>query len=321
MKLYQPLAILLAFCLAGCSFGGTDQETTIPTVVTEAPTTVIPTTPSEVPTTAPETQATEPAQIETAPPQVIVQPEPGDEDFVKVKTYIPDIIVELRYATENNFTSQIIYDFSDVWLRYGTVKKLACVQGELKESGLSLKIWDGFRPPSAQFKLWNVCPNPTYVSDPNKGFSSHSRGNTVDITLVDTGGTELVMPTGFDDFSKLADRDYSDCTAEAASNALFLENLMIKQGFRPYSGEWWHFTDTQTYPVEEMFEPIAPATYYADCIEFIVLQTQPCTVSDEITKIRAGEQFQAVAQHGDYTFVEYNGLFGYVMRKNIQPSA
>lgn len=328
MKLHQLPAILLAFCLAGCSFGGIGHETrsphvetTIPAVETESPSTVIPTAPLELPTTPSETQspATEPTQSETAPPQAIVQPKPDDEDFVKVKSYIPDIIVDLRYAAENNFTSQKIYDFSDVWLRYGTVKKLALVQEELKKSGLCLKIWDGFRPPSAQFKLWNVCPDPTYVSDPNNGFSSHSRGNTVDITLVDAGGTELTMPTGFDDFSKLADRDYSDCTAEAASNALLLEELMIKHGFRPYSGEWWHFTDTQSYPVDELFEPIASATYYADCNEYIRLRTKPSSTSDVITKILAGEQFQIAAQQGDYTFIEYNGLFGYVMSKYIQP--
>ena len=129
------------------------------------------------------------------------------------------------------------------------------VQEELKQSGLYLKIWDGFRPVSAQFRLWEVCPDPVYVADPNEGFSSHSRGNTVDITLVTEDGTEVVMPTGFDDFSALADRDYSDCGIEAAANALFLEECMTEHGFSPYFGEWWHFSDTQSYPVEQDFEP------------------------------------------------------------------
>ena len=128
-------------------------------------------------------------------------------------------------------------------------------QETLVESGLSLKLWDGFRPPSAQFKLWEICPDPTYVANPNNGFSSHSRGNTVDITVVDSNGFELEMPTGFDDFSKLADRDYADCTQEAAKNASMLEVLMKDCGFRPYFGEWWHFTDTDTYEVEMVFVP------------------------------------------------------------------
>ena len=328
MKLHKVLIILLAFCLAGCSIGGIVQEATAPHIEIASPTTQIEqfttvetTAPTEISTTPPETNppTTASTQNETMPPQVIVQPEPNDEDFVKVKTYIPDIVVDLRYSPENNFTSQKIYGFTDVWLRYGTVKKLIFVQEELKQSGLCLKIWDGFRPPSAQFKLWDVCPNPTYVSNPNNGFSSHSRGNTVDITLVYANGTELVMPTGFDDFSKLADRDYSDCSTEAATNALLLEELMKKHGFRPYSGEWWHFTDTQSYLVDELFEPIEASTYYADCSEYISLRTKPSTAADVITKILVGEQFQVVAQHGVFALIEYNGLCGYVLCKYIQP--
>lgn len=67
-------------------------------------------------------------------------PEPADEEFVRVRDYIPDIVVDLHYATENNFTGQRIYDFTEAWLRYGTVKKLMLVQEELKQSGLYLKI-------------------------------------------------------------------------------------------------------------------------------------------------------------------------------------
>ena len=176
-------------------------------------------------------------------------------DFVNVKDYISDIYIELKYNTEDNFTGQKIYDFSEAYLRYGTVKKLLCVQNDLQELGLSLKIWDAFRPTEAQFDLWEVCPNSIYVANPNKGFSSHSRGNTVDITLVDSEGNELVMPTEFDDFSKLADRDYSDCTKQAATNAKLLEQIMTDNGFKPYFGEWWHFTDLDEYPVEDVFIP------------------------------------------------------------------
>ena len=112
--------------------------------------------------------------------------------------YIPGIYQELMYTTDRNFTGQVIYDFSDAYLRYGTVKKLAAVSKDLAELGLSLKIWDGFRPVSAQFRLWEVCPDPAFVANPQKGHSSHSRGNTVDITLVGADGNELEMPTGFD---------------------------------------------------------------------------------------------------------------------------
>ena len=228
------LAIFLLFC--GCEKAP---------VETEAPTS--------------ETVPTQTAPPETLPPATIVNtlPVPAPEDFVRVLDYIPSARQELLYATDRNFTGQVIYDFTDAYLRYGTVKKLIAVSEDLAQLGLSLKIWDGFRPVSAQSRLWEVCPDPAFVANPQKGHSSHSRGSTVDITLVDTDGNELEMPTGFDDFSKKADRDYSDCTEAAASRAELLEILMEKHGFRGYSAEWWHFSDTDEYPVEETFAPPA----------------------------------------------------------------
>lgn len=193
--------------------------------------------------------ATKISTPESTLPTQTPQPEPADEALVRIQDYIPNIFVELPYATTNNFTGQVIYDFTEPYLRYGTVKKLAQVQEALAAQDLYLKIWDGFRPTEAQWKLWNVFPDPTYVSDPNNGYTSHCRGNTVDITLCFADGTEVIMPTGFDNFSALADRDYSDCSQEAAANALLLEQLMVENGFKTYYAEWWHYTDTQTYPV------------------------------------------------------------------------
>ena len=183
------------------------------------------------------------------------EPEPAPEDFVAVSDYIPGIRVDLRYATDENFTGQTIYDFTDAWLRRGTVQKLAAAQEALAEEGYGLLIWDAFRPAAAQFRLWEVCPDPVYVANPERGFSAHSRGNTVDVTLVTPAGETVEMPTGFDDFTALADREYSDVPEPAASHARLLEDVMTDCGFRPYQGEWWHFTDTDDYPVEETFTP------------------------------------------------------------------
>ena len=182
----------------------------------------------------------------TAPTTAVT---PSDEELVLVKDYIPDIYIDLKYATDDNFTGTVIYDSKDAYLRYGTVKKLAEVQNELRQSGYSLKIWDAYRPTSAQFKLWEICPDPTYVSNPNNGFSKHSRGNAVDVCLVKSDGSAVEMPSGFDDFSTIADRDYGDVSAEAAYNAELLEKLMTAHGFVGYSGEWWHYCDTNSYPV------------------------------------------------------------------------
>ena len=202
------------------------------------------------------TTSTHPVPVMTAPPETeTVYTEPADSDFVRVLDHIPTARQELRYATRENFTGEIIYDFQDAYLRYGTVKKLMAVSADLEEMGIYLKLWDAFRPVSAQFRLWEVYPDTTYVANPNTGFSSHSRGNTVDLTIVDRNGVEFPMPTGFDDFSAKADRDYSDCAEEARNNALILEIIMEKHGFTGYQGEWWHYSDTDSYPVEEAFQP------------------------------------------------------------------
>lgn len=320
MKPLRLFVLLLTVCLAGCSIklkaNNTDQSNLRPTpehsVVQK----------DDATGDCDEGKPVNNDQLadDPAPPQQILQPEPDDEDFVKVNTYIPDVIVDLRYSTSNNFTSQAIYDFSDAWLRYGTVKKLRSVQEELKRSGLCLKIWDGFRPISAQFKLWEAYPDPTYVANPNNGFSSHSRGNTVDITVIDLNGSEVSMPTGFDDFSKLADRDYSDCNADAAKNALLLEKIMIKYGFTPYFGEWWHFSDTRSYPVEESFEPVQPMTYSVACNEPIELYAKADFSSKVIANIASNEGISVLAFYGEYACVKYNNVCGYVLCDQIQPN-
>lgn len=175
--------------------------------------------------------------------------EPKDEELVKILDYIPDVVIDLKYATEENFTGVVIYESDEALLRYGTVKKLKKVQEELKKLGYKLCIWDAFRPKEAQFKLWEICPNPIYVANPNKGFSKHSRGNTVDITIVSLSGEKVEMPSEFDDFTKKADRDYSDVSKEAGENAKMLEKVMEEAGFKGYAGEWWHYSDEKEYSV------------------------------------------------------------------------
>lgn len=187
--------------------------------------------------------------------EITTEKEPENDEYVLVKKYIPDIYVELRYATENNFTGVKIYDFTEAYLRYGTVKKLAQVQKELKQQGYSLKIWDAYRPFEAQQKLWEIYPDPNYVANPANGMKKHNLGGTVDITMVAADGTVISMPTEFDDFSLKADRDYSDIEdEEAVKNVMILQNAMENNGFTGYQGEWWDYSDTVEYEAVD-FEP------------------------------------------------------------------
>lgn len=256
------------------------------------------------------TQPTEVLTEATEPELLSALIEPENTDFVRVTDYIPSAAVELKYSTDDNFTGHRIYEFDDVFLRYGTVMKLKAVSTELASLGLSLKIWDGFRPVSAQFRLWEICPDPTYVANPNKGFSNHSRGYAVDLTLIDSDGIELEMPTGFDDFSSRADRDYSDCTEQAAENARLLDRIMEKYGFSGYWGEWWHFNDTQKYDVEECFDPGIIARRHI--MEDAVLLRSYSDTESEILIIPKQEPVTLLGYSEEYAMVEYWGYRGYV---------
>lgn len=202
-----------------------------------------------------ETAAQEVTAQEIITQEITTEKEPEDDEYVIVKKYIPDIYVELRYATENNFTGVKIYDFTEAYLRYGTVKKLAQVQKELKQQGYSLKIWDAYRPFEAQQKLWEVYPDPNYVANPANGMKKHNLGGTVDITMVAADGSIIPMPTEFDDFSLKADRNYSDIdNEEAVKNVMILQTAMENNGFTGYQGEWWDYLDTDEYEAVD-FEP------------------------------------------------------------------
>ena len=202
-----------------------------------------------------ETAAQEVTAQEIITQEITTEKEPENDEYVLVKKYIPDIYVELRYATENNFTGVKIYDFTEAYLRYGTVKKLTQVQKELKQQGYGLKIWDAYRPFEAQQKLWEVYPDPNYVANPANGMKKHNLGGTVDITMVAADGTVISMPTEFDDFSLKADRDYSDIEdEEAVKNVMILQNAMENNGFTGYQGEWWDYSDTDEYEAVD-FEP------------------------------------------------------------------
>jgi D-alanyl-D-alanine dipeptidase len=175
-------------------------------------------------------------------------------DFVNAGRYIPGLKLDIRYATNNNFTHQRVYDSAVCMLRRETAEKLLAVQKELASSGLSLKVFDCYRPLSVQKKFWSLVPDERYVADPSKG-SRHNRGAAVDLTLIrisDSG--ELEMGTGFDDFSERAHRDYTDLPVDARSNRRKLEDVMVRHGFTGLPTEWWHFDDNdwQKYPVEDV---------------------------------------------------------------------
>lgn len=166
--------------------------------------------------------------------------EPVASELVNIQSFIPNIQVDLKYATKDNFTGQIVYNFHCCLLLKEAALRLLDIQAEVEAVGLGLKVWDGFRPMAAQWKFWELMPDERYVSDPRKG-GNHTRGTAVDLTLITKDGQELLMPSDFDDFSEKAHRDYMGTSAEAIKNREFLREVMERHGFIGVATEWWHF--------------------------------------------------------------------------------
>ncbi|EPG64569.1 D-Ala-D-Ala dipeptidase [Leptospira wolffii serovar Khorat str. Khorat-H2] len=171
--------------------------------------------------------------------------------LVNVRDIDPNLVVDLRYATEENFTNGRVYSFQTCLLRKETAEKLKAANGEFQTFGYRIKIWDGYRPPYAQRILWEKVPNPRYVGDPNKGGSVHNRGGAVDLTLVDSSGKELEMPSAYDDFSMQASPFRTDLSPKVAENLSLLVRVLTKHGFRQMPSEWWHYNDgdAKKYPL------------------------------------------------------------------------
>lgn len=314
----KPTALILSMLMLISLFSCT-QNTDNPAMETSVESESL-TPPDESAQTQPATEGqTEEAQTEPIILDPILDPSIEDDTFVRVSDHLPMARISLRYATRDNFTNQRIYDFADAYLRYGTVKKLAQVSIELAEHGAGLLIWDAFRPLSAQTTLYNACPDPNFVSSPTSGSLPHCRGGAVDLTLYDLKtGKAMDMPSDFDAFDASGNRDYSDCTEEQAKNATLLETAMEKHGFRPYSEEWWHFSDTDPYPIEQTFSPQIPLIWIANCQTRMSLRPAASTTGS-IGTVLKDEEVTLLGFDGKFAKVNYNGKIGYLLSGYIKP--
>ncbi len=164
------------------------------------------------------------------------------EPLVEAVAAVPDLVVDLRYATADNFMKQKVYpDSARCLLLQSAADKLAAAAKSLKAKGFRLKVYDCYRPLSVQFELWKVFPKPGYVADPNKGASLHNRGAAVDLTLATAEGGAVEMPTPYDNFTKAAHHKYDGGTATSRANRAVLLEAMESAGFKRNPMEWWHY--------------------------------------------------------------------------------
>lgn len=182
--------------------------------------------------------------------------------FVYVHNVIPDLDVELRYFTNNNFVGKQIdgYESNKLILTAQTAQALKNVHEALQEQNLCLKVYDGYRPQRAvnHFITWAKDLNDTinkYKFYPNvkkrnlfkeeyiASRSGHSRGSTVDLTIIDGNtGIPLDMGSAYDFFGKESWVNHENLSEKQQYNRQLLQTFMLKFGFRNYSKEWWHFT-------------------------------------------------------------------------------
>jgi D-alanyl-D-alanine dipeptidase len=175
-----------------------------------------------------------------------------DSNFVDIKRLDPTIVVDLRYAGPNNITRRPLYPPGmPALVRFSVAQRLVFAQKYLRERGYGLKIWDAYRPKTAQEQLWEATRNHSFVADPKGDIGSmHTRGAAVDATLVDRKGKDVPMPTEFDSFTPAAMLYYQGSNPVVRSNLKLLQKAMARAGFYGLRTEWWHFcaSDWTTYP-------------------------------------------------------------------------
>lgn len=159
-------------------------------------------------------------------------------------------LIDIVYATKNNFTNTKIYDIPICMLRKNTANKLLKANEQLKQYGFKIKIWDTFRPYKYQEKLWNTFPDERFVANPLKTDCNHCKGKAIDITLCTLDGNDVIMPTEFDHFGVESYRNnYTNLDTVTKNNVLLLEDTMKNCGFIPFPFEWWHFDDVDNYDI------------------------------------------------------------------------
>ncbi|MEO1257473.1 MAG: M15 family metallopeptidase [Bacteroidota bacterium] len=201
---------------------------------------------AEKPKTEIESTTAVPADSIKDEPAAIAQEKPLPPDFdttiwEEVVRLDPSILLDLRYATENNFVDEKMYDCGRCFLRPDVARAVVEAHRFLQTKGYGFKMYDCYRPRPIQWKLWNKVPDPRYVADPRKG-SMHNRGAAVDLTIVDSLGNELDMGTDFDYFGEEAYHSYNDHSDEIANNRALLLETMKKYNFRSTRTEWWHYS-------------------------------------------------------------------------------
>lgn len=178
-----------------------------------------------------------------------------DSAFVELLAVDSSFVLDMKYATADNFLKSKVYDCDKCLLRVNVARALAQAQKAFLGLGYRIKLFDCYRPLDVQKRMWAIMPDDKYVGNPYKNGSVHNKGAAVDLTLVNASGEELDMGTSFDYFGKEAHHAFTDLSEEVRNNRRLLKQGMDAAGFQPITSEWWHyFYKNNSYPVAN-FKP------------------------------------------------------------------
>ena len=170
----------------------------------------------------------------------VVQDDPSNA-LVDMRRLLPDAHFDVTYATGQNFLKRKVYPTADLFMRRPAAEALVRAAASLKEKGLGLLLYDGYRPYSVTELFYEEVGDTTFVADPRKG-SKHNRGMAIDLSLYDLQtGEPLPMPSGYDEASPRAYHDYTEGNPQALKNRAILRESMEQVGFRIFRWEWWHY--------------------------------------------------------------------------------
>ncbi|MFZ5927217.1 MAG: M15 family metallopeptidase [Acidobacteriota bacterium] len=183
-----------------------------------------------------------------ADPRATAQP-----DLVDLSSLAPDIRLDIRYATANNFLGRSVYSEARAFLQRPAAEALLRAHRWLKTKGYGIVVFDGYRPWSVTKQFWDATPDDKkqFVADPAKG-SRHNRGCAVDLSLYDLRtGKAVEMPSEYDEMTERAHPDYRGGSRRARRLRDLLRRAMEREGFTVYEYEWWHFDyrDWPRYPI------------------------------------------------------------------------
>lgn len=164
-----------------------------------------------------------------------------NQELVEIKKEIPSIVLDIRYATKNNFMKQVMYKQARAFARKPVVEKLKQIQQALRKKGYGLKIFDAYRPYAVTLAFYEKASDKNFVANPAKG-SKHNRGCAIDLTIISLKtGKDVPMPTPYDSFAPEAGANFTNLLPAIIKNRDFLITTMESYGFRVIENEWWHF--------------------------------------------------------------------------------